>query len=68
LISVKKEPKPVSLLIEDIKSVAITGYGVYTNILEILVTFREDATGLKVEGSKFLLVLIIGVMSSGNAS
>jgi len=50
MISVKKEPKPVAELIEEVKTVAITGHGVYTNILEVLFSVKENSVGLRVEG------------------
>ena len=51
MISLKKDPKSVPELIEDVKSVAITGHGVYTNILEVLLSVRENSAGLRVEGA-----------------
>jgi hypothetical protein len=50
VISLQKDPKSVSELIDDVKSVAITGHGVYTNILEVLLSVRENSAGLRVEG------------------
>lgn len=52
-ISVGKIPKTVPQLIEDVKSVAILGHGVYTNIFEVLTSLKENSSGLKVEGSNF---------------
>jgi 1-phosphatidylinositol-3-phosphate 5-kinase len=49
-LSVKRIPKSVSQLIEDVKSVAILGYGVYSNIFEVLTSLKENSSGLKVEG------------------
>jgi hypothetical protein len=48
-ISVRKTPKSVPQLIEDIKSVAILGYGVYSNIFDVLTSLKDNSSGLKVE-------------------
>ncbi|XP_021945128.2 1-phosphatidylinositol 3-phosphate 5-kinase isoform X2 [Folsomia candida] len=48
-ISVRKTPKNVPQLIDEVKSVAILGHGVYSNIFDVLTSLKENPSGLKVE-------------------
>jgi hypothetical protein len=56
-ISVQKVPKTVAQLIEDVKSVAILGHGVFSNIAEVLASLKENSAGLRVEGMQITVII-----------
>ena len=49
-LSIKSDPKSVNQLIDDVKVVAITGHGVYSSILEALMSLKETSIGARAEG------------------